>query len=65
MTSKRELAMQLESANAMIEYLRAKLCEGDHEYVKTRRSYINAGATVDVEPIFICTRCLKRKVGRF
>lgn len=61
---KRELAARLEAANQTIELLRAKLCGNDHEYVKVGESIWNAGNCVEVDPIFVCTRCGKRKVGR-
>ncbi len=60
-----ELTARLEAANQTIELLRAKLCGDDHEYVKVGESVLNAGNHVEIETVFVCTRCGKRKVGRW
>lgn len=63
MASKRELREQLEAARSMIDYLQAVLCKDGHEYVKVGERTSNHGGFIDVEPVYQCTRCLKRKVG--
>ena len=63
MASKKELLEQLEAARSMIDYLQAVLCKDGHEYVKVGERTSNCGSFIDVEPVYQCTRCLKRKVG--
>lgn len=63
MISKSELKAELEAANSTIEYLRAKLCKDGHEWVKVGEKTVFSRSSIDMHPIFVCTRCLKRKVG--
>ena len=62
----RALEAELGEARRTIEYLRAKLCMGEHSYVivEERKSYTNMGCAVGLEicSTYICTRCGHRKV---
>lgn len=60
---KREFKTAIATLSQRIEWLGAAICGGEHDWVYTGNDCVNAGATVDVERIYVCSRCGKRKVG--
>lgn len=62
----RALEADLREAGRTIEFLRARLCMGDHSYVlaEEEKSYRNMGCAVglEVRRTYVCTRCGHRKV---
>ena len=61
----RELESLVKGQDGLIEELRAKLCGDRHDWVKVGTKTRFAGCCVDVEPVYLCTRCGARKEGRF
>ncbi len=62
----RRLEAELDEANRTIDFLRAKLCAGNHSYVLVSRekSYPSIGFVIDmnVRDTYVCTKCGYRKV---
>lgn len=60
------LEAELDEANRTIDFLRAKLCAGNHSYVLVSRekAYTNIGLAIDmnVKDTYVCTKCGYRKV---
>lgn len=59
-----DLESLVDSQDELIEELRAKLCRDGHEWVRVGSKTSFAGCCVDVEPVYLCTRCGARKEGR-
>lgn len=62
----RAIEADLREAERTIEFLRAKLCIGNHSYVlaEEEKTYKDMGCAVNVEVrrTYVCTRCGHRKV---
>lgn len=62
----RRLEAELDEARRTVDFLRAKLCAGNHSYVLVdmEKTYTNIGCAVsmDVRSTYVCTMCGHRKV---